>query len=74
MGTGKGTSVLEMVRAFELAAGKVIGLCFYFWSDTIILAVNFGAIYSNLLFTLRRFFVFLFSLFFPSGEGMLEFF
>ena len=24
LGTGKGTSVLEMVRAFEMASGKVI--------------------------------------------------
>lgn len=32
LGTGKGTSVLEMVRAFEAASGKVIESCLFFWS------------------------------------------
>jgi len=29
LGTGKGTSVLEMVRAFEQASGKVIDQYFF---------------------------------------------
>jgi len=46
LGTGKGTSVLEMVRAFEKASGKVITLSGLL-SVTFILAVNFNSSFEN---------------------------
>jgi nucleoside-diphosphate-sugar epimerase len=46
LGTGKGTSVLEMVRAFEQASGKVITL-FGLLSVAFILAVNSNSTFQN---------------------------
>ena len=50
LGTGKGTSVLEMVRAFEMASGKVnrimyLFLVLYMPIVNIILAINFNVIF-----------------------------